>query len=194
MNVGKFTVGQTVRKIGGSYDAEGLIKATFLADDGSVRYVFRFNTPPGLLHIFSESQLVGVPATIVPSIGTSDQVHYGYAIRHADGKRWRTMDSIGCPDWTEDLDKALVVTIREHIDLLAQDDLEDVRVIVVAWPDAQTSRKANVRHGDLPDMEPADTVFYETISPGEDPQLIQQLREWFQLGWKSCRAVEGGAS
>lgn len=28
-----------------------------IADDGSARYVFRFDNPPGLLHIFNENQL-----------------------------------------------------------------------------------------------------------------------------------------
>jgi len=53
----KFTPGDRVRKIGGSYQADGEIKAAFLADDGSARYVFRFDNPPGLLHIFNENQL-----------------------------------------------------------------------------------------------------------------------------------------
>lgn len=49
--------GDKVRKIGGSYQATGTIKAVFEADDGSKRYVFRFDNPPGLLHIFNEKQL-----------------------------------------------------------------------------------------------------------------------------------------
>jgi len=53
----KLKVGDHVRKVGGSYQADGEIKAAFLADDGSARYVFRFDNPPGLLHIFNENQL-----------------------------------------------------------------------------------------------------------------------------------------
>jgi hypothetical protein len=53
----KFEVEECVRKCGGSYQAEGVIKARFLADDGTPRYVFRFDSPPGLLHIFNEKQL-----------------------------------------------------------------------------------------------------------------------------------------
>ena len=53
----KFNPSDTATKVGGSYTATGRIKARFRADDGSARYVFRFNQPPGLLHIFGESQL-----------------------------------------------------------------------------------------------------------------------------------------
>lgn len=53
----EFEVGDTVYKTGGSYQATGTIKARFLADDGTTRYVFRFKTPAGLLHIFSGKQL-----------------------------------------------------------------------------------------------------------------------------------------
>ena len=53
----KFVTGDRVRKIGGSYQATGEIKAAFLADDGTARYVFRFDKPAGLLHIFNDGQL-----------------------------------------------------------------------------------------------------------------------------------------
>lgn len=53
----KFCIDEKVRKVGGSYQANGTIKAQFAADDGSPRYVFRFDEPPGLLHIFGEKQL-----------------------------------------------------------------------------------------------------------------------------------------
>lgn len=53
----KFKVGEHVRKVGGSYQATGTIKSAFLADDGTARYVFRFDNPPGLLHIFNDGQL-----------------------------------------------------------------------------------------------------------------------------------------
>lgn len=55
----KFSLEESVEKIGGSYQATGIIKARFLADDGTPRYVFRFDNPPGLLHIFNEKQLAG---------------------------------------------------------------------------------------------------------------------------------------
>ncbi len=57
----------------------------------------------------------------------------GWAIRHSDEKRWRTMDSLGMPDWTEDPEKALVCKLKEHIELYAQDDPEDVRIVAVTW-------------------------------------------------------------
>ncbi|MCB1768652.1 MAG: hypothetical protein KDJ31_02965 [Candidatus Competibacteraceae bacterium] len=53
----KFKVDEHVRKVGGSYQATGTIKSAFLADDGTARYVFRFDNPPGLLHIFNEGNL-----------------------------------------------------------------------------------------------------------------------------------------
>jgi hypothetical protein len=53
----KFKVGQRVEKVGGSYQATGKIVAVFQADDGTARYVFRFDQPAGLLHIFNEKNL-----------------------------------------------------------------------------------------------------------------------------------------
>lgn len=54
----KGAVGRRARKVGGSYQADGRIVAQFEADDGSPRYVFRFDMPAGLLHIFGAAQLV----------------------------------------------------------------------------------------------------------------------------------------
>lgn len=56
-----------------------------------------------------------------------------FRIVHADGKRWRTMDSIGMPDWTDDPGKALTTTLRDHIERYAEDDPEDVRVQEVTF-------------------------------------------------------------
>ena len=53
----KFKVEENVRKVGGSYQATGTIKAAFSADDGTARYVFRFDHPPGLLRIYNEGNL-----------------------------------------------------------------------------------------------------------------------------------------
>lgn len=53
----KFKPEDRVQKIGGSYQAIGTIKAAWLADDGTPRYVFRFDVPNGMLHIFNETQL-----------------------------------------------------------------------------------------------------------------------------------------
>lgn len=53
----KFKPGDKVRKVNGSYQATGEVKAAFLSDDGSARYVFRFDAPAGMLHIFSDANL-----------------------------------------------------------------------------------------------------------------------------------------
>lgn len=52
----------------------------------------------------------------------------GFVIEHADGNRWRTLDSIGMPDWTDDRAEALCVTLRAHAEAYASDDPEDVRI------------------------------------------------------------------
>lgn len=52
-----FEVGSWVRKVGGSYQATGTIRAAFLTRKGEQRYVFDFDTPAGLLHIFNHDQL-----------------------------------------------------------------------------------------------------------------------------------------
>lgn len=57
----KFKVGDAVLKVNGSYQASGTIKAAFVADDGSPRYVFRFDNPAGLLHIFGDDNLTIKP-------------------------------------------------------------------------------------------------------------------------------------
>lgn len=52
-----FKVGDKVRKVGGSYQALGTVVAAWLELDDRPRYVFRFDMPRGMLHIFGESQL-----------------------------------------------------------------------------------------------------------------------------------------
>jgi hypothetical protein len=53
----KLFVGDKAVKVGGSYQASGTIVAAFKARDGSPRYVFDFDNPAGMLHIFGESNL-----------------------------------------------------------------------------------------------------------------------------------------
>lgn len=53
----------------------------------------------------------------------------GYVIEHADGTRWRTLDSIGMPDWTETRAQALCFRLREHAEIFACDDPEDIHII-----------------------------------------------------------------
>ena len=54
-----FEVEDRVKKVGGSYDQHvyGTIKARWLADDGTMRYSFRFDLPAGMIHVFSGSNL-----------------------------------------------------------------------------------------------------------------------------------------
>lgn len=57
------------RKVGGSYQAEGTVVAEFLTTTGEQRYVFEFDVPQGMLHIFGQSQLKfeePVPKTHIP--------------------------------------------------------------------------------------------------------------------------------
>lgn len=51
-----FEVHTRVRKIGG-YTAVGTIVAVFATFEGHTRYVFEFDEPKGLLHIFSDANL-----------------------------------------------------------------------------------------------------------------------------------------
>lgn len=44
-------------KIGGSYQATGWIVAIFETTQGERRYVFEFDEPKGMLHIFNQSQI-----------------------------------------------------------------------------------------------------------------------------------------
>ena len=69
----------------------------------------------------------------------------GYSIRHADGLRWRTLDSMGMPDWTEDEAEALCFSLRHHADAFACDDPDDVRIV---------SRRNQAPCSDEPDMAP----------------------------------------
>jgi len=53
----KFKIGDTVRKVGGTYQANGVIVGTAITTRGDLRYVFEFSDYPGMLHIFNEGQL-----------------------------------------------------------------------------------------------------------------------------------------
>lgn len=70
----------------------------------------------------------------------------GWVIEYADGGRWRTMDSLGLPDWTDDSDKALCFRDRGHADLFALDDSEDVRVRTAPAPKPPAPKEG----GELP--------------------------------------------
>ena len=57
----------------------------------------------------------------------------GYCIRHVDG-RWRTLDSIGMPDWTDKESDALCFRRREHADACAADDPDEDRIVEASEP------------------------------------------------------------
>lgn len=52
-----FEVGSRVHKVGGSYEATGMVVAAFKTRAGKQRYVFEFDELPGMLHIFNHEQL-----------------------------------------------------------------------------------------------------------------------------------------
>jgi len=67
----KFHEGDLVRKVGGTYQADGIIVGIAVTTRGELRYVFEFEQFPGMLHIFNEGQLeLRAPyETISPSHG-----------------------------------------------------------------------------------------------------------------------------
>ena len=70
-----FDVGSRVRKIGGSYQATGTILAVFITRNGEQRFVFDFDEPPGLLHIFGPAQIEPMeePPKLTPNNTTRNQ-------------------------------------------------------------------------------------------------------------------------
>lgn len=54
----KFKIGDRAYKNAGNYQAWGTIRAVFLTRNQQTRVVFDFDELPGLLHIFTESQLL----------------------------------------------------------------------------------------------------------------------------------------
>lgn len=59
----KFNLGESVEKVTGSYRAIGTIVAAFWTLDEKERYVFEFDNPRGMLHIFAPEQLEHVNST-----------------------------------------------------------------------------------------------------------------------------------
>lgn len=53
----KFKEKDRVEKVGGSYQAVGTIVGAFKTLDNKERYVFEFDNPKGMLHIFSPENL-----------------------------------------------------------------------------------------------------------------------------------------
>lgn len=81
--------------------------------------------PAELAEEYTRGRKDGWEAAKVDSFG-------GYVIEHADGDRWRTLDSVGAPDWTDDKSEALCFSLRKHADAFACDDPEDVRIVEAA--------------------------------------------------------------
>ena len=65
MSEHKFSVGDRVRKVGGTYQANGIIVGIAVTTSGAVRYVFEFSDYPGMLHIFNDGQLEHETSTTV---------------------------------------------------------------------------------------------------------------------------------
>lgn len=53
-------VGTRANKIGGSFQASGVVVGNFKTLGGEQRYVFEFDVPAGMLHIYGPSQLEAV--------------------------------------------------------------------------------------------------------------------------------------
>lgn len=56
---------------------------------------------------------------------------HGFVIAHVQGKKWRTLDSIGMPKWTTNINEALCFRLRKHADVFGADDPDDVRILEV---------------------------------------------------------------
>lgn len=56
------TPGDRAEKVGGSYQTIGTVAASFTTLAGDRRYVFEFDTPAGMLHIFGPSQILRLAA------------------------------------------------------------------------------------------------------------------------------------
>lgn len=51
------TLPRRARKVGGSYQATGTVVSEFKTKAGATRYVFEFDEPRGMLHIFGPEQV-----------------------------------------------------------------------------------------------------------------------------------------
>lgn len=55
------------RKVGGKFQAEGHVVSSFTNRAGELYYVFEFDVPPGMLHIYTPAQV-----EIYPELGESE--------------------------------------------------------------------------------------------------------------------------
>ena len=94
----------------------------------------------------------------------------GYCIRHVDG-RWRTLDTMGMPDWTHNPEHALCFRRVEHAHAFAEDDPDDVRIVrgEREWPaDAQVVLIADeLRRGKL-----------VTVQDKTGPRVVREGRDF----------------
>ena len=51
------SIPQPARKVGGTYQADGVVLVRFTTRAGAKRVVFEFDSPAGMLHIFNEDQI-----------------------------------------------------------------------------------------------------------------------------------------
>jgi hypothetical protein len=54
---GALQVSKRANKVGGSFQASGVIVAAFKTTEGAERFVFEFDVPKGMLHLYGASQL-----------------------------------------------------------------------------------------------------------------------------------------
>lgn len=55
---------ERVRKIGGSFEADGTVVARFKTTSGQDRIVFEFDVPKGMLHIYRPDQVQPLPPEV----------------------------------------------------------------------------------------------------------------------------------
>jgi hypothetical protein len=67
-----FRQGDPVRKVGGTYEADGFVVGVAVTSRGDVRYVFEFVEPAGMLHIFNEGQLRAREADPLDAVPVAD--------------------------------------------------------------------------------------------------------------------------
>ncbi len=90
---------QRARKIGGSYQADGVIVSEFLTTAGERRVVFEFDSPKGMLHIFNEAQIERVAVDAAPQQPNPQEIlvdSVGAPVGLSDAANpgsWRSIDS-----------------------------------------------------------------------------------------------------
>jgi hypothetical protein len=78
----------------------------------------------------TDSRILNFAREVLGVIGA--QPPTGFMIRHADGVRWRTLDSIGMPDWTDKQEEGVCFSLRVHAERYCEDDPDDVQIVAVA--------------------------------------------------------------